>query len=148
MILRRHAKYITIENLFCQLIFQTSAQASLNKKRPAAAGRFLFGAGDEARTRYLHLGKVALYQMSYTRIWCLRSESNQRHGDFQSPALPTELQRHISVSYTHLDVSKRQDYNRFCHRDSAENRDYKGCFGSQLANQCLLKCLQITLTSL
>ena len=26
-----------------------------------------FGAGDEARTRYLHLGKVALYQMSYTR---------------------------------------------------------------------------------
>ena len=28
----------------------------------------LFGAGDEARTRYLHLGKVALYQMSYARI--------------------------------------------------------------------------------
>ena len=37
-----------------------------------------FGAEDEARTRYLHLGKVALYQMSYGRIkWCLRSESNQ-----------------------------------------------------------------------
>ena len=29
---------------------------------------FLFGAGDGARTRYLHLGKVALYQMSYARI--------------------------------------------------------------------------------
>ena len=28
--------------------------------------------------------------------WCLRSESNQRHGDFQSPALPTELQRHTA----------------------------------------------------
>ncbi len=27
-----------------------------------------FGAADEARTRYLHLGKVALYQMSYSRI--------------------------------------------------------------------------------
>ena len=26
-----------------------------------------FGAGNEARTRYLHLGKVALYQMSYAR---------------------------------------------------------------------------------
>ena len=26
--------------------------------------------------------------------WCLRSESNQRHEDFQSSALPTELQRH------------------------------------------------------
>ena len=25
------------------------------------------GAEDEARTRYLHLGKVALYQMSYVR---------------------------------------------------------------------------------
>ena len=46
------------------------------------------GAADEARTRYLHLGKVALYQMSYgrlmyvlceehTRKGCLRSESNQ-----------------------------------------------------------------------
>ena len=70
-----------------------------------------FGAGDEARTRYLHLGKVALYRMSYTRIlptvgieflrfrlsrfWCLRSESNQRHADFQSAALPTELQRRV-----------------------------------------------------
>ena len=58
----------------------------------------VFGAGDEARTRYLHLGKVALYRMSYTRIWCLRSESNQRHADFQSAALPTELQRHIEQS--------------------------------------------------
>ena len=56
---------------------------------------FGIGAGDEARTRYLHLGKVALYQMSYTRKWCLRSESNQRHVDFQSTALPTELQRHM-----------------------------------------------------
>ena len=27
------------------------------------------GAEDEARTRYLHLGKVALYQMSYSRIF-------------------------------------------------------------------------------
>ena len=44
--------------------------------------------------------------MSYTRIsvpdwepWCLRSESNQRHVDFQSTALPTELQRHIVESF-------------------------------------------------
>ena len=43
--------------------------------------------------------------MSYTRIsvpnwepWCLRSELNQRHADFQSAALPTELQRHILES--------------------------------------------------
>ena len=30
-------------------------------------GAFKAGADDEARTRYLHLGKVALYQMSYAR---------------------------------------------------------------------------------
>ena len=50
-----------------------------------------YGAGNEARTRYLHLGKVALYQMSYARGWCPEPESNQRHVDFQSTALPTEL---------------------------------------------------------
>ena len=55
----------------------------------------LFGAGDEARTRYLHLGKVALYRMSYTREWCLRPELNWRHADFQSAALPTELPRQM-----------------------------------------------------
>ena len=53
------------------------------------------GAGNEARTRYLHLGKVALYQMRYARRWCPEPESNQRHGDFQSPALPTELSGQI-----------------------------------------------------
>ncbi len=31
-----------------------------------------YGAADEARTRYLHLGKVALYQMSYSRIFTLQ----------------------------------------------------------------------------
>ena len=36
-------------------------------KRGACAPLY-FGAGDEARTRYLHLGKVALYQMSYARV--------------------------------------------------------------------------------
>ena len=57
--------------------------------------RFEDGASDEARTRYLHLGKVALYQMSYTRKWCPGPELNQRHADFQSAALPTELPGHM-----------------------------------------------------
>ena len=52
------------------------------------------GAVDETRTRDLNLGKVALYQLSYYRVWCLGPESNQRHVDFQSTALPTELPRH------------------------------------------------------
>ena len=38
----------------------------------------LLGAADEARTRYLHLGKVALYQMSYGRI----KKSPNLFGDF------------------------------------------------------------------
>ena len=38
-------------------------------KRPVRDRSFHSGAADEARTRYLHLGKVALYQMSYSRIF-------------------------------------------------------------------------------
>ncbi len=42
----------------------------------------IYGADDEARTRYLHLGKVALYQMSYIRIfnfkWRPGTGSNRR----------------------------------------------------------------------
>ena len=40
------------------------------------------GASDEARTRYLHLGKVALYQMSYTRNnsnYYSRESKNVKH---------------------------------------------------------------------
>ena len=29
--------------------------------------------------------------------WWLEAESNHRHGDFQSPALPTELSSHIKT---------------------------------------------------
>ena len=38
------------------------------EKDALSSASFSFGADDEARTRYLHLGKVALYQMSYGRI--------------------------------------------------------------------------------
>ena len=75
-----------------------SFEPRLPQKKPSLLAGLFYGAGDEARTRYLHLGKVALYRMSYTRImWCLRSELNQRHADFQSAALPTELQRHMAT---------------------------------------------------
>ena len=40
--------------------------------------------------------------------WCLRSESNQRHGDFQSPALPTELQRHTARAAVFFLVATRR----------------------------------------
>ena len=34
--------------------------------------------------------------MALIKKWCLRAESNHRHGDFQSPALPTELSGHLA----------------------------------------------------
>ena len=44
------------------------------KKKTCFRRSFNSGAGDEARTRYLHLGKVALYRMSYTRIAILNED--------------------------------------------------------------------------
>ena len=41
-----------------------------------------FGAGDEGRTRDIQLGRLTLYQLSYSRIsflWCLGPDLN-RHG--------------------------------------------------------------------
>ena len=58
---------------------------------PLGYGTNKNGAVDETRTRDLHLGKVALYQLSYYRKKCPGTESNHRHVDFQSTALPTEL---------------------------------------------------------
>ena len=60
---------------------------------------------DEARTRDLHLGKVALYRLSYYRIKCRGAESNHRHVDFQSTALPTELPRHKMATRKGLEPS-------------------------------------------
>ena len=44
-----------------------SSQDKKNGDIPEQVRLHSHGASDEARTRYLHLGKVALYQMSYTR---------------------------------------------------------------------------------
>ena len=48
------------------------ARSNANTKSPLKAlqtkgGKREFGAGDESRTRDLNLGKVALYQLSYSR---------------------------------------------------------------------------------
>ncbi len=44
-----------------------------------------FGADDEARTRYLHLGKVALYQMSYARVMVPRAGIEPATRGFSVP---------------------------------------------------------------
>ncbi len=56
------------------------------------------GAGDRNRTNNLLITNQLLCQLSYTstppfRGWCLGVESNRRHMDFQSTALPSELPR-------------------------------------------------------
>ena len=82
--------YVTVStSIICRL--SEKVHPFLKLQCPHIRVGIASGAGNEARTRYLHLGKVALYQMSYARRWCPEPESNQRHGDFQSPALPTEL---------------------------------------------------------
>jgi hypothetical protein len=49
-----------------RLVHQTKREALLPR---------MSGAGDEARTRDLNLGKVALYQLSYSRILLLITTS-------------------------------------------------------------------------
>ena len=51
-----------------------------------------FGAGDRNRTNNLLITNQLLCLLSYTsKSWCLGADSNHRHRDFQSLALPTEL---------------------------------------------------------
>src|SRR4051812_44017690 len=70
-------------------------------RRRGSGQRGGIGAEDGTRTRDPHLGKVMLYQLSHFRLqdpptrlgWCREPDSNWRHRDFQSRALPTELSR-------------------------------------------------------
>ena len=60
--------------------FIPSVRTDLVEKNPLLSTDkrgFFSGAADEARTRYLHLGKVALYQMSYSRISCNAGNYNK-----------------------------------------------------------------------
>ena len=53
------------------------------------------GAGERSRTLDLLITSQLLYQLSYTGIsWWVGTESNRRHLELQSNALPTELPTH------------------------------------------------------
>src|SRR5688572_10644974 len=51
----------------CRPLHDHSATSPENKTGKADFPRMFDGAGNEARTRDLNLGKVALYQLSYSR---------------------------------------------------------------------------------
>jgi hypothetical protein len=71
---------VILTQLRFTLLTVTSSQRDLHPQVCAHAGRTnekgklrtaslqVFGAGNEARTRDLNLGKVALYQLSYSRM--------------------------------------------------------------------------------
>ena len=67
-------------------------------------------------------------QLSYGRLlifkhlWWLRAESNHRHEDFQSSALPTELRSHLAVP-TRIELAI------FCVTGRRDNRYTTGPFG-------------------
>ena len=74
----------------------TKAKKPLQKaKKPLLSyNGFLFGAGERNRTINLLITNQLLCRIElHQQVWCLEPELNQRHGDFQSPALPTELSR-------------------------------------------------------
>ena len=60
------------------------------------------------------LVRQVLSQLSYATIfkkWCPEAESNHRHGDFQSPALPTELSGHNILYGGRLETRTLKSYD-------------------------------------
>ena len=56
-----------LRHLYYMQTFRKSPHLFFELQCPHSRVGIASGAGNEARTRYLHLGKVALYQMSYAR---------------------------------------------------------------------------------
>ena len=74
----------------------------ITKKRPTENCRSFalvrLAGLEPARALAHHPLKMACLPFHHNRMeykWCLRTESNCRHTDFQSVALPTELPRHV-----------------------------------------------------
>ena len=64
------------------------------------------GAGDGSWTRNLLItNQLLCHWATPAGKWCLEAESNHRHGDFQSPALPTELSRLKLATWKGLEPS-------------------------------------------
>jgi hypothetical protein len=67
-----------------------------------------FGAGNEARTRDLNLGKVALYQLSYSRI----AGGIERHRSAASnPTFNTEVERETRLELATSTLARLRSTN-------------------------------------
>ena len=65
MYLERETSGATLAENCCANKAMTKAQ---KQKTPDRAGAYVFGAGNQVRTGDLYLGKVPLYQLSYSRF--------------------------------------------------------------------------------
>gem|GEM_PF-4602553 len=75
---RPPAPYIPVAAVEHNLSDKTKRRHAKKGKAHCAFPFLIFGAGNETRTRDFHLGKVALYQLSYSRIiWRREPESNR-----------------------------------------------------------------------
>ena len=81
---RRLREVVTVRTCFCFLPSRVDNWHHGNYLRQRVA------------TRIGNTPLAIRYRAHNRRDWCLVPESNQRHGDFQSPALPAELTRHIT----------------------------------------------------
>ena len=57
--------------------------------------------------------KAGVLPLNYTRMKCPVPESNQRHEDFQSSALPTELTGHLPLATKMILHENGSCVNRF-----------------------------------
>ena len=69
----------------------------LNKKAPPEGEA---GAASRPRTDNIQLGRLTLYQLSYSRLWCPKQELNPQPLVYKTTALPIELFGHGRGSRT------------------------------------------------
>ena len=93
----RWAKAAYIMAGVTRLELATSCVTGRRSNQTELHPHFFYGGHNRTWTYDPLLVRQVLSQLSYATIfkkWCPEAESNHRHGDFQSPALPTELSGH------------------------------------------------------
>ncbi len=98
-----------------QMRFVRTVEINLNKKSPRVKLGGFFKRVMGIEPTYL-AWKASVLPLNYTRI-CPEPESNQRHEDFQSSALPTELSGPVASTtklILHDDVFHVKSFRRDC----------------------------------
>ena len=103
------------------------------QKREAALPFFKTGAGNETRTRDLNLGKVALYQLSYSRIYSTFGVFVEVSNYSPKNQALQEQRKNFRFSVLHrIHATRRRADGGSCHL----RRHLLFCQGHRLAFQC------------